>query len=466
MSRLLHVYHRLPGWTKSAAASLQGWRLNRLRYGPETPEWVAEARARESWSPDQWRNWQDLRLKSLLREASLHVPFYREHWRGDAGTPATEDIRNWPILDKQSIRADPDRFVSDLADRRQLQHTYTSGSTGTPLKVYWSPETARRWYALFEARWRNWHGVSHNDRWAIIGGKQVVNPDANSPPYWVFNRGMNQLYFSAYHLSRDSAAAYVEAMIRYGVRYVYSYTSGIYSLARFMLENGIEPPKLNVVITNAEPLFSYQRDLIHKAFKCPVRETYGMAEMVAGAGECQHGSMHLWPDAAYLEVLGKDGAISHIGTGQLLGTALLNPDMPLIRYRIGDTVTLAGEEESCPCGRTLPLLLSIEGRNDDLLLTRDGRQIGRLDPIFKSDYPIQEAQIVQKSLDVCELRLVPLAGYDDAIGREIAVELRSRMGDITVQVTLMDAIPRSANGKFKSVVCELPAIPLNHPEAR
>lgn len=450
------IYSKMvPYWSKSVAASLQGWRLNCLRYGPDTAALVAEALQRETWCAEQWQEWQQNRMKTLLKGASLYVPYYRDHWKEYAGTSATEDIRNWPVLDKQSLRAEPDRFVSDLADRRRLNHTFTSGSTGTPLKVYWSAATARRWYALFEARWRNWHGVNRHDRWALIGGKQIVRPDAKSPPYWVFNYGMNQLYLSAYHLSPDSASSYVGAMIRYQVRYVYSYTSGIYALARFIAENGLTPPKLDVVITNAEPLFAHQRDLIASVFGCPVRETYGMAEMVAGAGECDHGHMHVWPDAAYLEVVDPQGVTSKKGMGQLLGTSLLNPDMPLIRYRIGDTVSLASEDTTCACGRTLPILNSIEGRNDDLLYSIDGRAIGRLDPIFKSSYPIRESQIIQKSLDRCLLRIVPAKNYDPAIADEIAFELKEKMGNIIVDIELLDSIPRGSNGKFKAVISEI-----------
>ena len=159
----------------------------------------------------------------------------------------------------------------------------------------------------------------------------------------------------------------------------------------------------------------------------------------------------------------RGGAIVAHGSGQLLGTALLNPDMPLIRYRIGDTVTIADDEVRCACGRTLQILETVEGRNDDLLLTRDGRRIDRLDPIFKSDFPIREAQIVQKSLEICDLNIVPAPGYSEAIGREISRELRARMGDIEVNVSLMERIPRAANGKLKSVVCELASQTANLP---
>jgi phenylacetate-CoA ligase len=56
-------------------------------------------------------------------------------------------------------------------------------------------------------------------------------------------------------------------------------------------------------------------------------------------------------------------------------------------------------QRSFTCGKTLPLLEGIEGRSDDVLYTKDGRRIGRLDPIVKNDLKIIEAQIIQDSLN-------------------------------------------------------------------
>lgn len=323
------------------------------------------------------------------------------------------------------------------------------------MKIIWSAETARKWYALFEARWRNWYGVTRFDRWAIIGGKQIVPPSAQKPPYWVYNHGMNQLYMSAYHLSHESAAAYVEALRSHRIQFIHTYTSGIYSLARFISELGISPPQLKVIVTNAEPIYDHHRELIESVFQCPVRETYGMAEMAAGAGECDAGHLHLWPDAGYMEVDTGNENILTAGTGQLIATGLVNLDMPLIRYRVGDSVSLSDQVETCSCGRSMPVLFSVEGRNDDMLKTKDGREIGRLDPVFKSSYPILEAQIIQKSLDLCVLRIVPTPEYSDVVAVEISNELRALMGPIRVEVKLVEAIPRGANGKFRAVLCEV-----------
>jgi phenylacetate-CoA ligase len=97
---------------------------------------------------------------------------------------------------------------------------------------------------------------------------------------------------------------------------------------------------MTVAITNAEPVFEYQRKMISKAFRCPVRETYGMAEIVASASECHKNQLHLWPEVGWIEVFENGQAVKNGTSGDLVCTGLFNADMPLIRYRVGDRGSL------------------------------------------------------------------------------------------------------------------------------
>jgi phenylacetate-CoA ligase len=215
-----------------------------------------------------------------------------------------------------------------------------------------------------------------------------------------------------------------------------------------MLRSKVRDLKLKVVITNAEPVYDYQRQAISEAFQCPVRETYGMAETVAAASECEAGRLHLWPEAGWIETT---------ATSDLISTGLLNADMPLVRYRAGDRLLLADPVSPCACGRTLPQIASIEGRIDDVLYTSDGRRIGRLDPVFKNQLPVREAQIIQESLTRVRVLYVPDEGFDRNAARSIVEKLQERMGNIEVLLEETREIPRGASGKFRAVICKLPA---------
>jgi phenylacetate-CoA ligase len=216
----------------------------------------------------------------------------------------------------------------------------------------------------------------------------------------------------------------------------------------------MQPAKLSVVISNAEPLFAYQRELISRVFACPVRDTYGMCEMACAASECEAGKLHLWPEAGFFEVLNDadDDPVMSGEIGRLVCTGLLNHDMPLIRYEVGDRVAIAPPGEKCACGRTLPVILSVEGRSDDLILTSDGRRIGRMDPIFKRDIPIREGQIIQQSLELIRVLVVPGLAFTQRHERKLIAAVRERVGNMVVQIEKVSEIPRSANGKFRAVI--------------
>jgi phenylacetate-CoA ligase len=456
---LLRAYHVLPGPLRTVGASLWGFRLRRWRYGPDAERLVAEALERESWPAERWRAWQEEKLAQVLERAAGQVPFYRRQWaerrrRGDRA--AVDLLANWPILGKASVRERPEDFVADDCDRRRMYAEHTSGTTGTPLRLWWSRSTVRRWYAIFEARARRWNGVGREDRWAILGGQLVVPARRTRPPFWVWNAGLSQLYLSAYHLRPETAADYLSALADHGITYVLGYPSALGYLAGLARERGLTCPRLRVVIGNAEPFLEGQRQAIREAFACPVRDTYGMAEIVTAGSECSDGRMHLWPEVGITEIL--DSADDADGLGRIVATSLLNADMPLVRYDVGDRGSLPDDAAPCGCGRLLPALGKISGRCDDVVITPEGRAIGRFDPVFKADWPIREAQIEQESPSRLRVRVVPAPDFSEAHGRAIAAGVRSRVGGgMEVVVEVVPEIARTAAGKFRAVISSVAA---------
>jgi phenylacetate-CoA ligase len=454
----LALYHRLPAPVRSLAASLRGYQLRSWRYDANTEKRVAELLRDEYLSQEQWRVRQTEALARVLHRAATQVPYYREHWaarRRKGDRVGWEQLENWPLLEKETLRQHAQAFIADDCRKQRLFHDHTSGTTGKSLDLWFTRATVKQWYALAEARWRRWYDVSQHDRWGILGGQLVTPITQRQPPFWVWNQALRQLYLSSYHLAPDLLPAYLDALLRYGVIYLLGYPSALFTLAQGALRLNRRVP-LKVVIANAEPLFDSQRAVIAEAFQCPVRETYGMAEVVAAASECNHGSLHLWPEVGWLELFAGNQAVTPGTAGELVCTSLLNQDMPLIRYRVGDRAALLPDTAlPCACGRTLPRLASLEGRSDDVLYTPDGRRIGRLDPIFKANLPIKEAQIIQESLRCVRIRYVPAPEFTSADGVDMKARLRERMGEIEVILEAVETLPRTANGKLRAVICQL-----------
>jgi phenylacetate-CoA ligase len=292
----------------------------------------------------------------------------------------------------------------------------------------------------------------------IFGGQIVVPVVVTKPPFWVWNHGLRQLYVSSIHVAPWSVLEIARAIDRSGAIYALGYPSALFEFAKIALENTIAVPEMKVVISNAEPLLEFQREVISKAFCAPVVDTYGMAEMVAAAGECEAGSLHLWPDAGVVEVLAEneDEPLGDGQVGRLICTGLVNDDMPLIRYEVGDRGSLKLDRVTCDCGRNLPVLGEIEGRLDDLVVTPDGRRVGRLDHAFKKNLPIRAAQVQQESLHSIRVLVEPASGFDQRAREEIARSLRDRLGDMKIEVEEVALIPRGPNGKLCGVVNRIP----------
>ncbi|MFN3652458.1 MAG: phenylacetate--CoA ligase family protein [Armatimonadota bacterium] len=456
-SWLFQVYNSLPPWARSTAASVRGAYLRSWRYGHDSDRLVEEAHERERWSEEQWHAWREERLAYVLHRAATRVPYYREQWtrrRAHGDRSSWEALENWPVLEKEALRERPEAFVADDCDRGRMFHLQTSGTTGKPIHLWRSRETVRALYALSAARARGWHGARRGDRYAMLGGQMVVPLAQRKPPFWVWNASLGQLYMSTFHLAPDLIPFYLEALVRYRISHFYGYTSSLHALALEVLRLGRRDLRMTVAITNAEPLSEEQRRVISEAFQCRVCETYGMGELTAAASECEAGHLHQWPEVGWVERLEGVAPAPPGESGDLVGTGLLNADMPLIRYRIGDRGHPVEPGPPCACGRGLPLFGRIEGRNSDLLITRDGRKVFWLNPVFYG-LPLRQSQIIQESLDRIRVRYVPADGFDDASARTLVERLQARVGEVAVSLEEMADIPRGPNGKFQPVICLL-----------
>lgn len=120
------------------------------------------------------------------------------------------------------------------------------------------------------------------------------------------------------------------------------------------------------VWTGGETLTPGMRRFVQEAFGCPVVDSYGASEFLTLACECRHGALHLNSDWAILEPVDERGEAVPPGTAgaTTLLTNLANHVQPIIRYDLGDRVTVRAQ--TCPCGSHLPVI-EVNGRCDDTL---------------------------------------------------------------------------------------------------
>jgi phenylacetate-CoA ligase len=449
------VYRYSPIWAQelfiSAKSSLRGM----MREGRTFEDLAAEVRESEWWSEQELRDFQSKKLRMIVESAAHGVPYYRNKYLplnlDFERLEFPEAVAKLPLISKADVREGGKSLISERK-RGPLFSGHSSGTTGAPLSLYQDLAAINRENAFI---WRQlaWAGLRRGDRRAWMRGDMIVPATQEKPPYWRVNRAENMLMLSSYHLSESTTPSYLDSLARFDPAVIQAYPSSIGFLATWMLSTGsrYRGTSLRGIVTSSETLSEARRRELESAFGCRVFDWYGHFERVAAIGTCEHGRHHLLSDYSFVELLPAED-----GLFELVGTGFNNLSMPLIRYRCGDLVRPAPSDERCACGRSFPLIEQIVGRADDSIRLPDGRSVGRLDHLFKGVEGILEAQIRQDRLDALTILVVPSRTFDSRTRVALEDNTCYRLGDaITVEIRLVDSIPRTKNGKFKGVVCNI-----------
>ncbi|MBN7768878.1 hypothetical protein KUV44_00265 [Marinobacter daepoensis] len=453
--QLVKAYLKLPPLVQNVLVSLYGIKLYVERYGVGRRAAEKMLKNSESYSFSEMERLQEDAFVDLAHYAIDNVPFYIE-WAKNKGISKSnissiDDLSLFPVIEKEMIRDSPSSFVSKKYRNKKLISLSTSGSTGSPLEIYTDNHTRTLHYAFF-TRLRSWFGVEKRGGRATFLGRIVVPQGQKRPPFWRYDFGQNNLLMSTYHLSEDNLSSYIEKLTAYRPVEIFGHPSSIYRVANYIIDNdSCGKVKPNVVITTAETLMPYQRTAIEKAFDCPVVDQYGCTEMAFFASQCESGEMHFHPEHAIIEIVDSKNCIVKPGVrGQLVATSLISKVMPLIRYKVGDTLSVSEEKSKCHPG--FPIIKFLEGRTDDLVYKKDGGSVGRLSPIFRSDKNVTLSQITQEESGDITVLVVPNEKYNDKNREMIRRELVERVGDdLNISIFEVESIPKEKNGKFRPV---------------
>lgn len=461
------IYAKSPVWLQNVGISAYGFIWKQRRFGGKFKQYVVDFKGREKLSAAGWEEYQTHQLRLLLEAAVNYVPYYRDvfHSLGiddkDLKQFTLLDLQKIPLLAKDTIRRQPDQFQAENIKRKDLNKYFTSGTTGTPLAIYYPTEMEYLAQAAYEARVRHWAGVDYKMSRAMIGGRIVVPRADARPPFWRYNAFEKQLYFSAFHISPANVPHYAEALNRFKPDYLVGYTSSHFFLARMIDELGISMYRPKAVLVSSEKLTPEMRATIEKAYNCEVFDGYSSIEACCQATECEHHRLHISPDMGIIEFLDdQDQPVPDRQPGHIIATGLLNFGQPLIRYRTGDIGILS--HEACPCGRQMPILRELVGRLEDTVIGPDGRETVRFHGIFVGLPNIVEGQVIQHTLRDFTLKLVVNKNFGSYERQIIQQRFSERLGDISLSFEYVDQIPRSKGGKFQAVISHVQRQPVKN----
>lgn len=434
----------------------------RFYWHQNVSKYLQELELTQWHSTKEIKELQWLKLKKLLEYAYETVPYYRRMFETqdmhpkDIVTP--DDFRMLPILNKENITENLSEIVSSAYDRRDLHKNSTGGSTGVNLRFFSDRKEMPFVWALVLLNDR-WAGLELGDKHALLWGSPFDISRQNKLKSKITNRLHRSLFLSSYNLSEETMHKYAKKLLRYKPKTIIGYSSSLHLFATFLEENKIKDINPKSIISSAEVLYDYQRELIESAFGCKVFNRYGSREIAAIAQECsKHSGMHINAEHVYVECLKENGEPAAPGErGELIITDLDNYGMPFIRYSIGDIGVLS--DRKCNCGRGLPILERVEGRTFDIIVGTNGRHFdGHFFSILlrTAVEGIKQFQVVQESKNKININIV----VDEVFKTEYIDMLTNKIHeycgeDMQVKFNIVNEIQPTKSGKFRFVISKV-----------
>jgi len=412
----------------------------------------------EWWSHDRLLVNQLRQITALVRHAAATVPYYRKKLH-DLPLPSLhsltwDDFRTLPLTRRADIQSAGKALVSEAipGNHGPVFEIRSSGSTGRPIRVSGTGLTSI--YGLaFTTRSHLWHRrdlsaknfdirtVNATEKpkerrtWSVVpGAGESVRIDINLP--------INVL---------------LDQLIREDPVYMQTHPYTLKGMIKNSVERGIRPKSLREVRTFGEALEPDIRDAARAHWGIEIVDGYSAMEVGVIALQCPESeNLHVQSESVLLEILDDYGRPCLPGeVGRVVITALHNFATPLIRYEIGDFAEVG---ETCACGRGLPVLTRVLGRQRNFVTLPSGEKRfpeawAKLTDIAPE---IRQFQLTQKSLEKIEVKLVVAAPLTNSKELQLAQYLIEKFGHpFDYQFVYVNDIPRGENGKFEEFISEV-----------
>jgi len=449
----------VPGIVTPAIPGRMAALLMSLLYQFEQTEWLGE---------DQLFSEQARQLRVLFGHAATTAPFYQKRFAEagvDPAAPVTrETLTRLPVLKRAELQGAGEAINTTAlpASHGKRHNIETSGSTGRAVRMYGTEVTGLFWRAcvMREHRWhkRDLSGRLAAIRWARKG--VAMPPNGSHAESWGPASGAIYPTGPAALLNVISEVHdQIDWLRREQPDYLISFPSNLMALAKYCLDNGITLPSLKQVMTVGEMVTDPVRRRVTEAWNVPLKDSYSSEEAGYLTMQCpDHEVYHVQSENVLLEVVDDNGKpCGPGGIGRVLVTSLHNFATPLIRYELGDYAEVGAP---CACGRGLPVITRIVGRQRNRLALPDGSTVfpyfGNHDDYKAITPEVLQFQFIQHSLDEIEKRMVVsslLSPEQEERTRELMI--RNLGHPFRITFTYLDEIPLSPRGKYEEFISKV-----------
>jgi phenylacetate-CoA ligase len=402
---------------------------------------------------------QDRRVRALVDHAWRETAYYREWLKAAGAEPGdirgAADLARLPVIDKIVLTRHPERFEAESLKGKDGITLHSSGTSGYRRHLRHDARAVvqalaagrRQRLALAE-----YVGRESGYREAVFNREGSVGAQLRAffeTRTWV-PRGveLRRRLFSPVLPFAELAAGVDE----FEPEVIRGYGSHLGAFFQWLAESGRRFHKPRAIVYGADAMPPAQRRLIEEELGIPVLSTYQAVEALRIGFECPaRAGFHISVDQVVVRVRDKGPG----ERGEMVLTNLWNYATPVINYQLGDLVTLS--DGACPCGRTLPLLTSIDGRADDLVARPDGTRVhalALLAPLQKAP-GVMQVQVEQRGVDDFLLRVIWRQG-EARDEEELKVRVKQVLGAAAaVEVVEVAEIATTSAGKVKSLISRL-----------
>lgn len=409
------------------------------------------------WLPrSELESMQLKKLQRLVSYAYAHVPFYRKLYQSENIHPqdikSFKDFQALPFL----TRDDVNNHLQDLVSTDYRGHFIemaTSGSTGHPMQFFLDRSDCW-WTSAFSARCRGWYGVNLGDKRAFVYSYLLDFSDWRWKDRLVGNI-KHARYLNARTMTKTKMQAFAEMLVKWQPTMFRAYPSALSIFAHYIKEQGITNISPKLIESTAEKVTPSQRQLFEEVFQAPIADNYSSLEIDNMAYQCPEGGLHV-SEERYLELVANGRVVNPGQMGEVVLTSLIQYAMPFIRYKNSDVGIY--ESEDCSCGRGMPVLREIVGRNCDLLTRPDGQIVHwtSIYTIMKYKPEVYQWQLYQSDQEHLEVRLVCKQKSVSTLLEDIRTELQPCFGEsMHISVKLVDRIELTSSGKYRYVISEV-----------
>lgn len=415
---------------------------------------VAERDSLAQNTEEQWRL-----VKDLLARAYETTKYYREAFDAAGVSPQSitqpEDMPRIPLLTRAAIKNNLEALTSSDFDRGQLLAAATGGTTDSPVPLLRDQECLRVRNAA-QLNFNSWAGLYPGDKVFWLWGAQV---DFAADPSWKWRMADRYLYRRVWAptslLNPSVFSAYAERLNQFRPKVIMAYPTPLALFAEYILSTKLKVHRLTSCICTAEPLTAEQRDVITRAFDCPVYGQYGARDFGLVGSECEeHDGLHLNPFSVFVELVPIEGSQ---GLFDLIVTDLTNRSFPMIRYKINDCVQTISQQ--CACGRGFPKISNIVGRTTENFVLLNGDVVPGVavtNRVIKVCPGIEKMQIEQRSEPDFLIRYKKGIGFAASDLDSLKKGLQSFFGnDVRYTFEEVAEIPREVSGKTRLCISQV-----------